>query len=283
MIKYIDLLCKGACLLDNRPIGVFDSGLGGLTAVKELKKLLLNEKIIYFGDTGRVPYGTKSRETIIEYAKQDQTFLLNQNVKLIIAACGTVSSVAGCLEKHLPVPYVEVVTPSAEEAVKLTKNKKIGVIGTNATINSGSYAKRIKELDSSCEIFSNSCPLLVPLVESGWIDRKDSVTVEAVQRYLKPLIKNNIDTLILGCTHYPILKNIINDVCNGNVSLISPGEQAAIKAKNYLEKNNMLNSEKPFYKYFVSDKTESFVDVANIFLGEDLSGKVKQIDITEFR
>lgn len=269
--------------MDNRPIGVFDSGLGGLTAVKELSKLLPNEKIVYFGDTGRVPYGTRSKDTIIEYARQDESFLLSQNVKLIIAACGTVSSVASELAEDLPVPYIEVVSPSAKRAVMVTKNKKIGVIGTSATIKSGSYAKKIKELDSSCEVYSNSCPLLVPLVESAWIDREDLVTIETVKRYLKPLLEKGIDTLILGCTHYPILRDIINDVCENKVTLISPGEQAALVAKEYLEKNDMLNIEKPLNKFFVSDKTDSFVDVANIFLGGDLIEEINQIDITKFR
>ncbi len=279
MIYYV----KGIAKLDKRPIGVFDSGLGGLTAVKELSILLPNEKIVYFGDTGRVPYGTRSRETIIEYAKQDESFLLQQGVKLIIAACGTVSSVAGCLEKDLPVPYIEVVTPSAERAVMVTKNKKIGVIGTSATVKSKSYSKKIMELDSECEVFSNHCPLLVPLVEAGWIDRNDSVTVEVVKRYLKPLLENGIDTLILGCTHYPILKDIVNDICENKVVLISPGEEAVIKAKKYLEENDMLNDEAPFCELYVSDKSDSFIDVASIFLGESVKTEISQIDITKFR
>ncbi len=268
--------------MDTRPIGVFDSGLGGLTAVRELSELLPQEKIVYFGDTGRVPYGNKSRETIIEYARQDENFLLKQGVKMIIAACGTVSSVAGCLQKKLPVPYIEVVTPSAECAVNITKNKKIGVIGTAATINSHSYAKKIKELDNECEVFSKSCPLLVPLVEAGWIDRNDFVTVETVKRYILPVLEKGVDTLIMGCTHYPILKDVINDVCEGKVRLISPGEQAALRAKTYLQNNGMLNDEKPFKKFFVSDSVELFVDIASMFLGENVTEEVTRIDITGF-
>jgi len=183
---------------DKRPIGVFDSGLGGLTVVKELKKVLPQETIVYFGDTGRVPYGNKSREIIRRYALQDERLLLSNGVKLIIAACGTVSSVAKDTESELPVPFVEVVSHAALAATKATKNKKIGVIGTAATIKSRAHRNYILSHMPDAEVYENSCPLFVPLVEEGITSVGDTMAVEAAKRYLEPIIKEGIDTLILG-------------------------------------------------------------------------------------
>ena len=169
---------------DNRPIGAFDSGLGGLSVIKELIKVLPNEDIVYFGDTGRVPYGTKSPETIVRYAREDEKFLCSKNVKLIIAACGTVSSVAAHTGDELSVPFIEVVTPACKAAVEATQNNKIAILGTSATVKSKSYEDRIKKLLPQAEITAVACPLFVSLVESGWIDKNDEVTVATAKRYL---------------------------------------------------------------------------------------------------
>ena len=266
---------------DNRPIGVFDSGLGGLTVVRELVKLMPNEDIVYFGDTGRVPYGTKSNETIIKYTKQDENFLLSRGVKLIVAACGTVSSVAYSTKELLPVPFVEVVSHAAKRAVEATKNKKVGVIGTPATVKSDSYKKRMLALCPDVEVYQEPCPILVPLVEAGWIDRNDPVTVASVARYLKPLKEKNVDVLIMGCTHYPVLTNIIGDYMGEGVTLVNTGEYTAKAVLEYMNENDMLNNKTTLgvRNYFVSDTTTAFSTTASILLGHDVKGSVERVDI----
>lgn len=267
---------------DNRPIGVFDSGLGGLTVVKEIKRLLPNEDIVYFGDTGRVPYGTRSNDIVKKYAREDEAFLLSQNVKMIIAACGTVSSVAYMTAKELPVPFFEVVTPAAEAAAEATKNGRIGVIGTPVTIKSRSHARAILRILPDSVIVANSCPLFVPLVEEGWIAPDDSVTKEVAARYLFELCKGDVDTLIMGCTHYPALKNIIANIMGEGVTLIDPGTATANKIKKHLEENNMLNPNGGCSKYFVSDRPDAFSKTAQILMGESIEDNVRQIDIFEY-
>lgn len=271
-------------MADNRPIGVFDSGLGGLTAVRELKKIMPGEKIIYFGDTGRVPYGSRSAETIINYAKQDERFLLSHDVKLIIAACGTVSAVASGTREDLGVPFIEVVTPAVNAAAVSTKSKKIGVIGTSATVKSGAYARRLNELDPEIEVYSTDCPLFVPLVESGWIEKGDPVTVETVRRYLEPIKEREVDTLIMGCTHYPVLEGFIADFMGRDVKLINTGYTAAMAAGAFLDEHDMrsVNTEPTESEFFVSDRMESFSKIAGILLGQDINGQVHQIDITKY-
>lgn len=267
---------------DKRAIGVFDSGLGGLTVVKELIKALPNESIVYFGDTGRVPYGTRSVETIKKYAKQDEEFLLNQDVKLIIAACGTVSSVAGDIALDLPVPYFEVVSHSAKAAVKATKNGKIAVIGTNATVNSRQHEKEILKLMPSASVLNQSCSLFVPLVEEGWYEADDIVVVETVRRYLRPIIDFKPDTLILGCTHYPILSEVIKKVLGDEVTLINAGTAVAESLTEFLKENGLENGgeNSPEYRYYVSDKPDSFVRLASILIGRQVDGnKVLKVDI----
>ena len=269
-------------MADNRPIGIFDSGLGGLTVAKEILNTLPNEDIIYFGDTDRVPYGTKSRDTIRRYARQDEAFLLSQNVKLIVAACGTVSSVASDIGEQLPVPYVEVVSHAAKAAVKATKNGKIGVIGTNATVMSGEHKRVIKEFLPSAEVYVQGCTLFVPLVESGFTDENDVIVFETVKRYLAPLKKAGIDTLILGCTHYPVLSNAIKRYMGEEVTLINAGISTAGAVKELLLKNNLLNdSDKAStQKYFVSDITPSFKATARLLLGsEPTEEQLSQVDI----
>lgn len=269
---------------DVRPIGVFDSGLGGLTMVREFVKYLPGENIVYFGDTGRVPYGSRSPETIAQYARQDESFLLSQNVKMIIAACGTVSSVASHTGAGLPVPFIEVVSPAARAAAKLSKTGRIGVIGTSATISSGSYARQLQALRPDACVVSNDCPLFVPLVEAGWIDKDDPVTVETARRYLAPILEAKVDTLILGCTHYPVLSGIIGKIMGEDVTLINTGEMAARAAAAYLESHAMLNrSEHARHcRYYVSDRTESFSKVAAILLGRQIDDRVERVDISKY-
>ncbi len=268
---------------DKRAIGVFDSGLGGLTVVRELCSLLPNEEIVYFGDTGRVPYGTRSRETIKKYALEDENFLIGQDVKLIIAACGTVSSVAADTSEQIPVPFFEVVSHASRAAVNATKNKIVGVIGTSATIKSGQHEKQIKALLPDATVVAQACTLFVPLVEEGWYSADDTVVLETVSRYLEPIIKSGADTLILGCTHYPILSDAIKKVLGDNVTLINAGSATAESVKNYLEANDMLNDKNTvsLHNFFVSDKADSFKNQAQILLGKEIDvSKVKQVDLS---
>lgn len=269
-------------MADSRPIGVFDSGLGGLTVVKELKKILPFENVVYFGDTGRVPYGTKSKETIEKYAIQDERFLLQKDVKLIIAACGTVSSVAAHTGDNLPVPFVGVVEHSVKAAVKATKNGKIGIIGTAATINSGAHEKAIKKLMPNAQVFANNCNLFVPIVEEGWYDENDAVAVETAARYLEPLKTAGVDTLIMGCTHYPVLEPIIAKIMGDNVTLINMGEATAAFVVELLKEKNLLceNCGSPSYSFYVSDKHKSFKSQAERLLNSEIKEtQVEQVDI----
>lgn len=266
-------------------IGVFDSGLGGLTAVKEFLHVLPNEKIIYFGDTGRVPYGTKSRDTIKKYSIQDTGFLLSHNVKMIVAACGTVSSVAGkMLEEKLGVPYTGVVNPTVFTAVKETANGKIGVIGTPATVNSHSYRDRINKLNPELKVFEQPCPLFVSLVENGIIHRDDQITRLVVKRCLSELRESGVDTLILGCTHFPLLRDAIQDFMGDGVKLIDSGYETAVYAAKVLEEKNLLNDDgKPKTpSFYVSDTPEGFESVAGLFLGRNMEHSVTQIDIEQY-
>ncbi len=267
--------------MSESPIGIFDSGLGGLTAVKEMISVLPQENIIYFGDTGRVPYGNRSCETITKYAKQDAAFLLSKGVKMIIAACGTVSSVATNLSDCLCVPYTGVVAPTAETAVKTTKNGKIGVIGTSATINSGSYKKEILKHNSRITVYQQDCPLFVPLVENGFISPNNEIVQRVIEHYLSPLRNADIDTLILGCTHYPIISGAISQYMGKNVQLIDSGRETALYAANILQKNNLLNKSSKLGKssYYVSDTVDDFSRLAGLFLGRNVNNSVTHIDI----
>lgn len=267
--------------MDKRPIGVFDSGLGGLSAVKAVIEYLPQEDIIYFGDTGRVPYGSRSEKTIETYAEEDIEFLEKFGCKLIMAACGTVSSVAHNAISKVKEPFVGVVYPACDAAVKATKNNKIGVMGTAATINSGSYIKRISELKPEAEVFGASCPILVSLVENDWIDKDNYIAKEIIKRYLEPMMQQGVDTIILGCTHFPHLAPIIKEVAGDGVTLIDTGYEAVMKAKEILEKNELSNE--PFHKgsakYYISDKTQNFSEIANTLLGVDISDSTEFVDI----
>lgn len=265
-----------------RPIGIFDSGLGGLTVMKEIFKTLPYEDIIYFGDTGRVPYGTRSRDTIRKYAVQDEKFLLNNKVKIIIAACGTVSAVAADTAADLPVPFFEVISYAVKAAVDASKNGKIGVIGTPATINSGAHKKRILSLMPNAEVTAVSCPLFVPLVEEGWTNKDNMAVYDTAKRYLEPLKRAGVDTLILGCTHYPLLTDVISEIMGDGVTLINMGTATAEAVKIYLQTNNMFSdtNTKGTSRFFVSDMTNSFEKTAELLLGEKIdSGNIKQVDI----
>lgn len=277
--NYLQLI--GVVLMDNRPIGVFDSGLGGLSVVKELNRVLPNENIVYFGDTGRMPYGMRSSDTIIKYARQDERFLLSHDVKLIIAACGTVSSVARSTAEELPVPFIEVVTPASLAAVDATENGRIGVLGTAATVSSNSYKNKILSLNPDITVTQNACPLFVQLVEAGWIARDDEVTVATAKRYLEPLIKAGVDTVILGCTHFPAIKDIIGDILGDGVKLINSGEQAALRAAEYLKAEDMcaVGGKR---RYFVSDRAQSFASTASILLGSDIGNDVETVSLDSF-
>lgn len=256
----------------NRPIGIFDSGVGGLTVVKEIKKLLPNENIVYFGDTARVPYGTKSKATIIKFSIENVHFLLKFNVKLIVIACNTASSFSlESLKRFFKVPIIGVIKPGAFGAARITANNRIGVIGTRGTIASNSYEKEIKRINPKVQVFSAACPLFVPLVEEGIL--KNDIAYKIAEGYLRDLKKKNIDTLILGCTHYPLLKNIIKDIMGNNVSLVDSASEAAKDTRELLLENDVLRkktSEKPKMRFFVSDEPEKFADLGKKFLGYKL-------------
>ena len=252
---------------DQRPIGVFDSGVGGLTVVKQLLKKFPWESIVYFGDTARIPYGTKSEEIVRRYALEDSIFLLDKNVKVVVVACNTASAIAvSMLKEILSVPVIGVIEPGAKAAVRYTKNQKIGVIGTAATIRSNSYTKEILALQPEAQIIPQACPLFVPLVEEGWID--DETTYLVAERYLQGLRLNKIDTLILGCTHYPLLRNAIQKTVGKKVKLVDSGVETAEEVELILKKNRLLaNMEQTPKNYFyLSDMPYKFQEIAERFL-----------------
>ena len=286
--------------MDNRPIGVFDSGLGGLTGVRELRKRLPHEDIIYFGDTGRVPYGSRSPETILQYARQDVAFLLSKNVKCIMAACGTVSSTYPAAEAaQLPVPYLGVVDAAAREAAFVTRNRRIGVIGTAATIRSRSYEALLRRLVPGVEITARPCPLFVPLVEEGLFH--DSVTDEIASRYLSSLKEKYIDTLVMGCTHYPLLRSTLHRLMGDEVTLVNPAYETAVELKTLLRDMDLTRSSEDLerfseensrraaagepildqYQFFVSDRAENFTRFAKAILPKEVKD-TKQINIEEY-
>ena len=230
--------------MDPRPIGVFDSGLGGLTAVRQLRRVLPGEDIVYFGDTGRVPYGSRGRDTIVQYARQDIRFLLSRDVKFIIAACGTVSSTYPPEEAaRLPVPYTGVVGATARAAVDATRNHRIGIIGTAATVRSGSYAAVIRDMLPDVQIFARACPMFVPLVENGRVHRGDVVIETVVKEYLTPLKDAGVDTLILGCTHYPFVRRQIAEVLGDGVKFYDGGAGTARQLRKRLTDCGLLAPE----------------------------------------
>ncbi|MCS7053812.1 MAG: glutamate racemase [Ignavibacterium sp.] len=259
-----------------KPIGVFDSGVGGLTVVKRLISALPNESIVYFGDTARVPYGSKSNETVIEYSIQNTKFLLQKNVKAVVVACNTASSIAiEVLKKEFDVPIIGMIEPGAKSALATTQNKKIGVIGTRATINNKAYSNQLLKLNEKLEVFEKACPLFVPLAEEGWIEHK--ATYEIAEEYLRELREKDIDTLILGCTHYPILSKVIQQVIGKNVNLIDSGVAASEIVRQEIERIGLStnSSAKGNVSLYVSDISTNFKSIAELFLGQNVDEIIK--------
>lgn len=269
----------------NLPIGVFDSGVGGLTVAREIMRQIPKERIVYFGDTARVPYGSKSRETVTKYSRQIVRFLKTQNVKAIVIACNTASAYAlDQIEKEIDIPIIGVVKPGAKTAVEATKNGKVGVIATEGTISSKIYTQYIQKIRKGVEVIGKACPLFVPLVEEGLLE--DPVTDEIAQRYLSVLIDSGIDTLILGCTHYPLIRSTVGRVMGENVALVNPAYETARELKQLLGERNLLRQEKPAlgtsqHQFFVSDGAEKFQYFANTIFKYGILA-VKQINIEEY-
>lgn len=262
--------------MNNAPIGVFDSGVGGLTVVREIMEQLPGEALIYFGDTARVPYGNKSEETVVRYSAQIIKFLLSKGAKTIVIACNTASAVA--LEKMkevFEVPIIGVVKPGAKAAAEVTRNGKIGVIGTEATIRSGIYSEFLRKTDPHVTVYGKACPLFVPLVEEGWLE-EDAITEQVVRRYLAGFSGQEIDTLVLGCTHYPLLRSVIQKVAGDKVKLVNPAVETTRELKYLLEEHHLLNESAgagesyaaagkealPRHEFFVSDGAEKFKQFA---------------------
>lgn len=260
------------------PIGIFDSGIGGLTVVKHLIDALPNENIVYFGDTARVPYGSKSNDTVIEYAIQDAAFLMESGVKAIVVACNTASSVAiPALRTKFDLPVIGMIEPGAKYGLGYTSNNKIGVIGTRATVNNNAYSTKIKDINPEVQVFEQACPLFVPFAEEGWIDHPATRAVAA--EYLKPLKDAGIDTLILGCTHYPILRKIIQEEVGQEIKLVDSGIAASYSVVKELTELNLLNpSNLPGSQlYYVSDVPTTFGFVASLFLGREIK-EIKKVE-----
>lgn len=265
----------------SNPIGIFDSGIGGLTVVKKIFENLPNENIIYFGDTARVPYGSKSNQTVVEYSIQNTKFLLKKNVKMVVVACNTASSVAlDVLRNEFNVPIIGMIEPGSKTALNMTKNNHIGVIGTNATINNKAYSHRLKKLNNKIKVYESACPLFVPLAEEGWTNHKAAQLI--ANEYLKKFKEHEIDTLILGCTHYPILNDIIQKSVGKKVKLIDSGTSAAIEVNNLLEALDLRNDSKRKgnHQFYVSDVPRKFQEVAERFLGKKIS-HIEKVDLEE--
>ncbi len=264
-------------------IGIFDSGLGGLTAVKELMQLMPDEPIVYFGDTGRVPYGSKSNDTIIKYTKSDINFLTTFDLKLIIVACGTASTIAlPHVKDGLGVPIFGVADAAAKAAAAATKNKKVGIIGTAGSIRSGAYERLIAAENPEIETVSAACPLFVPLVETGHVTGE--IARLTAEEYLIPLREKGIDTLVLGCTHYPLLKEVVQEVMGDGVCLIDPGQVTASFVKDYLKEHGLVADQKPSrqYRFYVSDCPDDFIALGSAFLQQEIPGGVEKIDIEQY-
>lgn len=266
-------------------IGVFDSGVGGLTVAREIMRNLPNERIVYFGDTARLPYGSKSKETIIRFSRQIIRFLRTQDVKAIVIACNTASALAlEEVEKELDIPIIGVVKPGARVAAAATVNNLVGVIGTESTIHSHMYRQTIQAINPDITVFGRACPLFVPLVEEGWL--KDPVTEEIATRYLKDLLDQGIDTLILGCTHYPLLRSLIRKITGEYVTLVNPAYETAKALERLLEKKGIANpgekepGNEP-YRFFVSDAADKFKNFANSILPYDVE-TIQKINIEEY-
>ena len=271
--------------ISRAPVGVFDSGVGGLTVAREIMRNLPDEKIVYFGDTARVPYGSKSKDTIIRYSRQIIRFLKTQKVKAIVIACNTASALAlEEVEKELDIPILGVLKQGARVAASVTRNKRIGVIGTESTINSRMYDRFIRAQDPEISVYGKACPLFVPLVEEGWL--KDPVTEEVARRYLDELMQKGIDSLILGCTHYPLLRSLVRKIVGEEVTLVNPAYETAKELESLLRREGIENhGEKADpaegYQFFVSDAADKFKNFANSILPYDIE-TTRKINIEEY-
>lgn len=266
----------------NAPVGVFDSGVGGLTVAREIMRQLPEESMIYFGDTARVPYGTKSKETILRYSRQIVNFLLSKGVKAIVIACNTASALALAeLQKDYIIPIIGMVQPGAVAAMHATKNKNIGIIGTNATIKSGQYGMYLRKLDPSVTVVTKACPLFVPLVEEGLIE--DRITEDMVSRYLGEFRQYDIDSLILGCTHYPLLINPIQRFMGDQVTLVNPAFEVAKSLKQLLKEQEISADQDHIakYEYYVSDMADQFLTFADRVLPCEVD-RVQLVDIEQY-
>lgn len=271
------------------PIGVFDSGVGGLTVAREIMRNLPNERIIYFGDTARVPYGSKSGETVLRYSRQIVHFLQEQRVKAIVVACNTASALAlDTIEQELDIPIMGVVRPGARAAVSVTRNKRVGVIATEGTVRSNIYQELLKKIDPEIKVFAKACPLLVPLVEEGWL--KDPITYEVARRYLAGLLEQGIDTLIMGCTHYPLLRSVLGSVAGGRVALVNPAYETARALKGLLRELELENpdiywtkvgADEGKYRFFSSDRVERLREFAQSVLPCEISD-ARQVRIEDY-
>ena len=260
---------------NNKPIGIFDSGFGGLTVMSAVGNIMPKEDIIYFGDTAHVPYGTKSKKTVTDFAFKISKFLVKNDVKIIVIACNTASAFSlEYLKKHINVPILGVIKAGSIMAAKKTKNKMVGVIGTEGTVKSGAYEKEIKKYDKTIKCFSKACPLFVPLVEEGWC--KGKITENVINVYLKDLVNKNMDTIILGCTHYPLLKKTIKKVIGKKINIIDSSVAVALEVKDFLIKNNLLKTVgKGNRRFYVSDGPEKFKNIGSKFLGGKISNVIK--------
>ncbi len=257
---------------DNDMIGIFDSGVGGMTVAKAVEQALPDHRLIYFGDLARTPYGSKSPETITDYARQDTEFLLAKGARLIIIACNTAASIASeQLRREFDVPIFEVITPAVDKAIATSSSGRIGVIGTRATVNSGVYEEKIRAQASEAKVFSQPCPLLVPLVEEGWLDKRETKMI--LRRYLAPLKRHQVDTLVLGCTHYPLLKELIQPRIGKRTKVIDSSREVADCLKNYLATHPELDSQLRHggsNRYYVSDLTEAAGSIARRIFGRPM-------------
>lgn len=264
------------------PIGVFDSGVGGLTVVKEIMNQISGETIIYFGDTARLPYGSKSKETVITYTRQIVRFLMGKGVKAIVVACNTASAFAlETVKAEVDIPMIGVVKPGAKVAAEATQNGNIGVIGTEGTIHSGIYNEFLSETNPGVKVFGKACPLFVPLVEEGLMD--DPITMEMARRYIKVLLEYDIDTMVLGCTHYPLLRNTIREVVGKNIKLVNPAYETAKSLKEVLMEKGLENDNaiKLGHKFYVSDGADKFKRFANTILSCEVV-ETKDVNIENY-
>ncbi len=266
--------------MDNQlPIGMFDSGVGGLTVMRALMAQLPNESTLYFGDTARVPYGSKSKDVIARFSIEISQFLLHEHVKMIVVACNTASAFAlSTLQARFKIPIIGVIAPGAQAALKATKTRRVGVIGTEGTIESKAYTAAIHKLDQQIHVFGQACPLIVPLVEEGWLEKP--VARDIVKEYLAPLLAQDIDTLVLGCTHYPLLKGLLGSVAGPKIQLIDSAQETALAvARTLKEKTLEVPAGKPVTRtFFVSDAPQKFEKIGQRFLGQPIPG-VKRVDI----